>query len=139
MNTFTFGKYKERSIMSVLSENPAYVEWCVNHIEWFTLGCQEQKRLNDITEAIKIIYRQYPYSYPRGEGASKVLYERVLEYLENKEAFRAKYKGHQKNSNSTDYIASVAHSAYKEYDRMSQQERDEMDDIFGANPMSLFY
>lgn len=52
MNTFTFGKYKGRSIMSVLSENPAYVEWCVNHIEWFTLGCQEQKRLNDITEAI---------------------------------------------------------------------------------------
>ena len=139
MNTFTFGKYKGRSIMSVLSENPAYVEWCVNHIEWFTLGCQEQKRLNDITEAIKIIYRQYPYSYPRGEGASKVLYERVLEYLENKEAFRAKYKGYQKNSNSTDYIASVAHSAYKVYDRMSQQERDEMDDIFGANPMSLFY
>lgn len=139
MNTFTFGKYKGRSIMSVLNENPAYVEWCLNHIEWFTLGHEEQKRLDAITEAINIIYRQYPYSYPRGEGASKVLYERVLEYLEDKEAFMAKYKDHHQKSNRTDYIESVAHSAYKEYDRMSQQERDEMDDIFGANPMSLFY
>lgn len=139
MNTFTFGKYKGRSVMSVLSENPAYVEWCVNNIEWFTLGLEEQKRLKDITEAIKIIYCQYPCSYPRGEGASKVLFERVFEYLEDKEAFRVKYKERSKNSNSTDHIASVAHSAYKEYDLMSQQERDEMDDIFGANPMALFY
>lgn len=139
MNTFTFGKYKGHSVMSVLNENPAYVEWCVNNIEWFTLGYEEQKRLNDITDAIKIIYRQYPYSYPRGEGASKVLFERVFEYLEDKEAFRVKYKECSSKSNSTDYIESVAHSAYKEYDRMSQQERDEMNDIFGANPMALFY
>lgn len=86
-----------------------------------------------------IIYRQYPYSYPRREGASKVLFKRASEYLEDKEAFMAKYKDHYQKSNRTDYIESVAHSAYKEYDRMSQQERDEMDDIFGANPMSLFY
>lgn len=52
MKTFTFGKYKGRSIMSVLNGNPAYVEWCLNYIEWFTLGHEEQKRLDAITEAI---------------------------------------------------------------------------------------
>lgn len=132
MNTFTFGKYKGRSIMSVLNENPAYIEWCANNIKWFKLDNTEQKRLNEITKAVNIVYYQYPYSFPRGKGASKILYERAFEYLENKDAFVLKYKKDYSNVNC---LESMAHSLFKEFDRMSDSEKEEMDEIFGTNPM----
>lgn len=118
MKTFTFGKYKGRSVIDVLNENPAYVEWCINNIKWFSLDDTEQKMLNEITKAINIVYYQYPDSFPRGKGASKILYERAFEYLKNKEEFAIKYS--KKHINSADYIESLeslAHCLYKEYDR----------------------
>lgn len=120
MKTFTFGKYKGRSVIEVLNENPAYVEWCINNIKWFSLDDTEQKMLNEITKAINIVYYQYPDSFPRGKGASKILYERAFEYLKNKEEFAIKYKKNKKHINSADYIESLeslAHCLYKEYDR----------------------
>lgn len=120
MKTFTFGKYKGRSVIDVLNENPAYVEWCINNIKWFSLDDTEQKMLNEITKAINIVYYQYPDSFPRGKGASKILYERAFEYLKNKEEFAIKYKKNKKHINSADYIESLeslAHCLYKEYDR----------------------
>lgn len=45
MKTFTFGKYKGRSVIDVLNENPAYVEWCINNIKWFSLDDTEQKNV----------------------------------------------------------------------------------------------
>ena len=120
MKTFTFGKYKGRSVIEVLNENPAYVEWCINNIKWFSLDDTEQKMLNEITKAINIVYYQYPESFPRGKGASKILYERAFEYLKNKEEFAIKYKKNKKHINSADYIESLeslAHCLYKEYDR----------------------
>lgn len=120
MKTFTFGKYKGRSVIDVLNENPAYVEWCINNIKWFSLDDTEQKLLNEITKAINIVYYQYPDSFPRGKGASKILYEKAFEYLENKEEFAIKYKKNKKHINSADYIESLeslAHCLYKEYDR----------------------
>ena len=120
MKTFTFGKYKGRSVIDVLNENPAYVEWCINNIKWFSLDDTEQKMLNEITKAINIVYYQYPDSFPRGKGASKILYERAFEYLKNKEEFAIKYKKNKKHINSADYIESLeslTHCLYKEYDR----------------------
>ena len=120
MKTFTFGKYKGRSVIDVLNENPAYVEWCIYNIKWFSLDDTEQKMLNEITKAINIVYYQYPDSFPRGKGASKILYERAFEYLKNKEEFAIKYKKNKKHINSADYIESLeslAHCLYKEYDR----------------------
>lgn len=111
---------KGRSVIDVLNENPAYVEWCINNIKWFSLDDTEQKMLNEITKAINIVYYQYPDSFPRGKGASKILYERAFEYLENKEEFAIKYKKSKKYINSADYIESLesmAHCLYKEYDR----------------------
>lgn len=118
--------------MSVLNENPAYVEWCINNIKWFSLDDTEQKRLNEITKAVNIVYYQYPYSFPRGKDASKVLIERALEYLENKNAFILKYKKDYSNVNC---LESMAHSLFKEFDRMSDSEMEEMNDIFGPNPI----
>ena len=132
MKTFTFGKYKGRSIMSVLDENPAYVEWCVNNIKWFSLDDTEQKRLNEIAKAVNIVYYQYPYSFPRGKGASNVFIERALEYLENKNTFILKYK---KDHSNVNFLESIAHSLFKEFDLMSDSEMEEMNDIFGPNPM----
>ncbi len=132
MKIFTFGKYKGRSIIDVLNENPFYVEWCVNNIKWFRLDDAEQKRLNEITKAINIVYYQYSYSFPRGKGASKILIERALEYLENKNAFILKYK---KDYSNVNYLESMAHSLFKEFDRMSDSEMEEMNDIFGPNPI----
>ena len=132
MKTFTFGKYKGRSVIDVLNENPAYVEWCVNNIKWFRLNDAEQKRLNEITKAVNIVYYQYPYSFPRGKGASKVLIERALEYLENKNTFILKYK---KDHSNVNFLESIAHSLFKEFDRMSDSEMEEMNDIFGPNPI----
>ena len=120
MKIFTFGKYKGRSVLDILNEDPAYVEWCVNNIKWFSLDDTEQKMLNEITKAINIVYYQYPDSFPRGKGASKILYERAFEYLKNKEEFAIKYKKNKKHINSADYIESLeslTHCLYKEYDR----------------------
>ena len=118
--------------MSVLDENPAYIEWCVNNIKWFSLDDTEQKRLNEITKAVNIVYYQYPYSFPRGKGASKILIERALEYLENKNTFILKYK---KDHSNVNFLESIAHSLFKEFDRMSDSEKEEMNDIFGPNPI----
>ena len=118
--------------MSVLDENPAYVEWCINNIKWFSLDDTEQKRLNEITKAVNIVYYRYPYSFPRGKGASKVLIERALEYLENKNTFILKYK---KDHSNVNFLESIAHSLFKEFDRMSDSEMEEMNDIFGPNPI----
>ena len=96
------------------------MEWCINNIKWFSLDDTEQKMLNEITKAINIVYYQYPDSFPRGKGASKILYERAFEYLKNKEEFAIKYKKNKKHINSADYIESLeslAHCLYKEYDR----------------------
>ena len=87
--------------------------------------------LNEITKVINIVYYQYPYSFPRGKGASKVLIERALEYLENKNTFILKYKKDYSNVNC---LESMAHSLFKEFDRMSDSEMEEMNDIFGPNP-----
>ena len=116
MKIFTFGKYKGRYVMDILNENPAYVEWCVNNIKWFSLDDTEQKMLNEITKAINIVYYQYPDSFPRGKGASKVLVKRDLEYIENKNAFILKYK---KGSSNVNCLKSMAHSLFKEFDRMN--------------------
>ena len=132
MKTFTFGKYKGRSVIDVLNENPAYVEWCINNIKWFSLDDTEQKMLNEITKAINIVYYQYPYSFPRGKGASTILIERALEYLENKNTFILKYKKDYSNVNC---LESMAHSLFKEFDQMSDSEKEEMNDIFGTNPI----
>lgn len=35
MNIMTFGKYKGRSVTSVLEINPSYFEWCKNNVRWF--------------------------------------------------------------------------------------------------------
>ena len=132
MKIFTFGKYKGRSVLDILNENPAYVEWCVNNIKWFSLDDTEQKMLNEITKAINIVYYQYPDSFPRGKGASKILVKRALEYLENKNAFILKYKKAYSNVNC---LESMAHSLFKEFDQMSDSEMEEMNDIFGPNPI----
>lgn len=92
---------------------------------------QNKKMLNEITKAINIVYCQYPDSFPRGKGASKVLIERALEYLENKNTFILKYKKDYSNVNC---LESMAHSLFKEFDRMSDSEKEEMNDIFGSNP-----
>ena len=132
MKIFTFGKYKGRSVLDILNENPAYVEWCVNNIKWFSLDDTEQKMLNEITKAINIVYYQYPDSFPRGKGASKILVKRALEYLENKNAFILKYKKDYSNVNC---LESMEHSLFKEFDQMSDSEMEEMNDIFGPNPI----
>ena len=132
MKIFTFGKYKGRSVLDILNENPAYVEWCVNNIKWFSLDDTEKKMLNEITKAINIVYYQYPDSFPRGKGASKILVKRALEYLENKNAFILKYKKDYSNVNC---LESMAHSLFKEFDQMSDSEMEEMNDIFGPNPI----
>ena len=132
MKIFTFGKYKGRSVLDILNENPAYVEWCVNNIKWFSLDDTEQKMLNEITKAINIVYYQYPDSFPRGKGASKILVKRALEYPENKNAFILKYNKDYSNANC---LESMAHSLFKEFDQMSDLEMEEMNDIFGPNPI----
>ena len=132
MKIFTFGKYKGRSVLDILNENPAYVEWCVNNIKWFSLDDTEQKMLNEITKAINIVYYQYPNSFPRGKGASKILVKRALEYIESKNAFILKYK---KDCSSANCLKSMARSLFKEFDQMSDSEMEEMNDIFGPNPI----
>ena len=34
-SNFTFGKYKGMTLESVCADNPNYISWCVEHIDWF--------------------------------------------------------------------------------------------------------
>ena len=42
---FKFGKYKGQTLESVINKNPAYVKWCVKHLENFKLDAKAEKYL----------------------------------------------------------------------------------------------
>ncbi len=44
-SVFRFGKYRGKSLWSVISENESYVYWCVNNIPEFTISTETLKQI----------------------------------------------------------------------------------------------
>jgi hypothetical protein len=43
----TFGKYKGYTIEEILEDDPSYLEWAIDEIEWFELDYIAAQKLND--------------------------------------------------------------------------------------------
>jgi broad specificity phosphatase PhoE len=46
---FRFGKYKGMTYDEVKKEDPQYLMWCHNEIEWFELPCDEVDEIEELT------------------------------------------------------------------------------------------
>ena len=44
-NLFNFGKYKGKTILQVIEENPAYIVWCIRNVNNFTIDDNLSKEL----------------------------------------------------------------------------------------------
>lgn len=44
-NLFNFGKYKGKTILQVIDENPAYIVWCIRNVKNFTIDDNLSKEL----------------------------------------------------------------------------------------------
>lgn len=44
-NSLTFGKYKDKTILQVIEENPAYIVWCIRNVKNFTIDNNLSKEL----------------------------------------------------------------------------------------------
>lgn len=42
-----FGKYKGYLIEEIIDDDPNYIEWAIDEIEWFKLDQNATKKLND--------------------------------------------------------------------------------------------
>jgi len=43
----TFGKYKGKTVQEVIDQNPRYLDWCLETIEWFDLSAEAREALED--------------------------------------------------------------------------------------------
>jgi hypothetical protein len=44
-NRLNFGKYKDKTILQVIEENPAYIVWCIRNVKNFTIDDNLSKEL----------------------------------------------------------------------------------------------
>lgn len=44
----TFGKHKGSTIEEVLEDDPNYIEWAIDEIEWFELDQNATNKFNDV-------------------------------------------------------------------------------------------
>ena len=44
---FTFGKHKNETAKTVLQDDPQYLKWCNDNIEWFKLTATDLDRVDD--------------------------------------------------------------------------------------------
>lgn len=49
---FTFGKYKGLYLSDIVEDNPEYVLWCLENIEWFKLSPSDEDKV--YSEAIRL-------------------------------------------------------------------------------------
>ena len=47
--TFTFGKYKDEPLMTVLYDDPGYLIWCHHNIGWFELSDEMYQYADEIS------------------------------------------------------------------------------------------
>ncbi len=46
-----FGKHKGKTIDEVLEEDPTYIRWCLENIDWFKLSEEDEKEVSEWTDS----------------------------------------------------------------------------------------
>ncbi len=44
---FTFGKYKGKEVEPIIVQDPTYVKWCINNVEFFELSDRAKSLLDE--------------------------------------------------------------------------------------------
>lgn len=58
MEVFNFGKYKGKKVDEVIKENPEYVDWARNNVEWFSLDVSQEKKLDEFLQFNKQLKKE---------------------------------------------------------------------------------
>ena len=74
-SSLNFGKYKGKSIATILSADPSYLVWCNENIDWFELDD------NVLTEAIDASFKE------RMSGYVRKMYEPPYDWLNDENPF----------------------------------------------------
>ena len=45
-----FGKHKGKTINQILEEEPTYIRWCLENIDWFKLSEEDEKTVQILSE-----------------------------------------------------------------------------------------
>ena len=45
-----FGKHKGKTIDEILHEDPTYIRWCLENIDWFKLSEEDEKTVQILSE-----------------------------------------------------------------------------------------
>jgi hypothetical protein len=59
-DTFSFGKHRTHTIEDVITEDPRYVEWCRENIDWFKLDKESTEFLDDCLDSRDELDHPYP-------------------------------------------------------------------------------
>ena len=51
---FTFGQYKGVAYSDVKNDDPGYILWCMDNMDWFKISYDEKQELLALTEDINI-------------------------------------------------------------------------------------
>ena len=54
-----FGKHKDETIKAVCDDNPTYIDWCLDNLEWFDLDDEAKDYFEDKMEE----YHDYNYEH----------------------------------------------------------------------------
>lgn len=89
-STFTFGKYKDRTLKDVSSENAMYIEWCIINVDFFIID-------EFTAEQIK---KKYP-KFLSSEKANQILNKKIKEWDDfvSKKEESANYWANKESSN----------------------------------------
>ena len=49
-NKLNFGKHKGKTIDEILHEDPTYIRWCLENIDWFKLSKKDEKTVYILSE-----------------------------------------------------------------------------------------
>jgi hypothetical protein len=69
-NVFTFGKYKGQTILGVIQNDPKYIQWCLDKVEFFKLNSEETELFLICHNNVETDYEE-PYTF---QGETGFLY-----------------------------------------------------------------
>ena len=75
-NIITFGKYKGQKIKVILLHNPQYINWCLFHIDGFSLNKQESELFDQVTNPMCIDYHDNHYYIGKVNGCYKKAFKK---------------------------------------------------------------
>ena len=65
LSIMKFGKYKGNTLQDVIDDDPRYVQWCINELEWFKVDQEAKMYLQEALSEYGNYEEEIPGDYNR--------------------------------------------------------------------------